>query len=561
MRPTFCPRFARCLNLLMSGALIVSMLVVAPLSSAKSPRKTKPPTQVGNPQGNSQRQRQPAPRDNDRRVDPIHVEPSALMTNLPNVEDLKRHKPEKPEAPAPVPSTVKSPKKQKQTNGQEKKGANSLSSESSRNRPEYAAMSARNGSGRLLHHALNLVRASASVVMMPQSGGPTIGNPGFETPAIGAGNFQYGPAGNSWTFAGAGVSGNGSGFTSGNPAAPEGGQVGFIQDTGYISQSISGFQANTNYSVTFTSAQRGNCCNDGGQDIQVLIDDVVIGTFHPTGTTYLDYSTTAFTTTAGTHTLKFYGLNSLGGDHTAFIDNIRIGVPADSAVPLALLDPFNQPGNQLRARDCEWSLPLVSLPGRAGLDLGLTLSYSSMVWTRAGNAIYFDEDNGNPSPGFRLGFPTLGNTFLDTQANVNARMMVTSSGRHIEFRYAGHVGSYDLYKASDSSYAELLDYGNNNIWLRTTGGTNLQFALRGDEWHVLLIRDRNGNKITAEYTTQGDLSWVRDTLGRVINFNYDTNLNLNSITQSWNGQTHAWATFGWETKSFTPAFSNERRPR
>src|SRR5205823_5432271 len=234
------------------------------------------------------------------------------------------------------------------------------------------------------------------------------------------------------------------------------------------------------------------------------------------------------------------------------------GGPSAADRAMARLDPFNQTGDQIEARDCEWSLPLLSLPGRAGLDLGLTLSYSSMVWTRAGNAMYFDEDNGNPSPGFRLGFPTLGNLFLDTQANVNARMMVTSSGRRVEFRYGGHVGNYDLYKSGDSSYAELLDYGG-SIWLRASDGTNINFAYSGSEWHCVLIRDRNGNKITANYNTYGDLDWITDTLGRVINFHYDPNQNVDYIWQTWtvNGvaQEHRWATFGWETKNFTPSFS------
>ena len=42
----------------------------------------------------------------------------------------------------------------------------------------------------------------------------TVPNAGFETPVVGAGAFQYAPAGGSWTFV-AGISGNGSGFTSG----------------------------------------------------------------------------------------------------------------------------------------------------------------------------------------------------------------------------------------------------------------------------------------------------------------------------------------------------------
>src|SRR5205807_5476175 len=95
----------------------------------------------------------------------------------------------------------------------------------------------------------------------------------------------------------------------------------------------------------------------------------------------------------------------------------------------ARLDPFNQSGNQVRARDCEWGVTLLSLPGRAGLDLGLGLSYSSMVWTPSASAIYFDADNGSPSPGFHLGFPKVQGVFFDNQASVNARLLITSAGR------------------------------------------------------------------------------------------------------------------------------------
>lgn len=76
---------------------------------------------------------------------------------------------------------------------------------------------------------------------------------------------------------------------------------------------------------------------------------------------------------------------------------------ADQLVP-GRVDLFNQSGNQIEARDCEWGIPLVSLPGRAGLDLGISLSYSSLVWSKAGSTISFDDDRGDPSPGFKLGF-------------------------------------------------------------------------------------------------------------------------------------------------------------
>ena len=153
----------------------------------------------------------------------------------------------------------------------------------------------------------------------------TVPNGGFESPVLGTGNWQYSPTGGSWSFAnGGGISGVNSAFTGVPSAAPEGVQVAFIQAYGTISQSISGFQSNTNYVITFKAIQRTNCCNTGGQDIGVYVDDVLVGSFHPSASAYVEYSTPAFTASTGAHTVKFAGLNLLGGDQTAFIDNVRI---------------------------------------------------------------------------------------------------------------------------------------------------------------------------------------------------------------------------------------------
>ena len=73
---------------------------------------------------------------------------------------------------------------------------------------------------------------------------PSIGDPGFEQVAVGAGHFQYRPTGSPWTFSGgAGISGNNSGFTAGNPPAPQGAQVAFLQKTGSFSQAVTGWAA------------------------------------------------------------------------------------------------------------------------------------------------------------------------------------------------------------------------------------------------------------------------------------------------------------------------------
>jgi RHS repeat-associated protein len=153
----------------------------------------------------------------------------------------------------------------------------------------------------------------------------TVPNSGFETPVIGAGSFQYGPTGGTWSFVGGGISGNGSGFTSGNPAAPDGVQVAFLQGgaTSSISQTLSGFQAGFTYTISFKAAQRGNF-NTGGQDFDVYLDSTLLATFFPSGTSYATYSTPVFTTTAGSHALRFVGRNTAGGDNTAFIDAVTV---------------------------------------------------------------------------------------------------------------------------------------------------------------------------------------------------------------------------------------------
>jgi hypothetical protein len=160
--------------------------------------------------------------------------------------------------------------------------------------------------------------------LVAQATSPPVGNSGFETPSLGNG-FQYSPSGASWTFSSAGVAGNSSAFTNGNPAAPEGSQVAFIQGGGaYASQMLSNFRAGVSYSIGFKAAQRGNCCNAGGLDVDVYLDSTLLGSFKPAGATYTDMSTAPFTTTAGPHVLKFVGRNTSGGDNTALLDSVSI---------------------------------------------------------------------------------------------------------------------------------------------------------------------------------------------------------------------------------------------
>lgn len=230
------------------------------------------------------------------------------------------------------------------------------------------------------------------------------------------------------------------------------------------------------------------------------------------------------------------------------------GSPTANAASLisARVNPKNQPAGGMLTRDGTWSFPLLSLPGRAGLDLGLGLSYSSAVWTRSGPYVHFDEDNGFPSPGFRLGFPIVQRKAFDAQTAKNSFLFVTATGGRVELR---QVGSSNIYEAGDSSYLQLTD-NSPNLIVRSTDGTQLSFVEINNEYSCTQIKDRNGNYITVNHNALGRITAVTDTLGRVINFNYDVNQNLVSITQSWNGQpSHQWVAFSWGTRNMQSSFS------
>jgi YD repeat-containing protein len=230
----------------------------------------------------------------------------------------------------------------------------------------------------------------------------------------------------------------------------------------------------------------------------------------------------------------------------------------------ARLDPVNrtgQSGEDLFSGNCNWSLPLLGLPGRAGLDLDLALSYNSLVWTKVDPAMIFNADNGF-SPGFRLGFPGISGQYSNSQAGGNAYVMTTPSGSRVEFR---QVGASTEYVSADSSYLKL-DYqgGNNTLLMRTTDGTLMTYSpssspvngsVSGD-YRCTQIKDRNGNYITIAYDSFGNLSTITDTLSRTVTFNYDALKYLTSISQTWGQTTHYWATLSYDSLAIQTNFSN-----
>lgn len=234
--------------------------------------------------------------------------------------------------------------------------------------------------------------------------------------------------------------------------------------------------------------------------------------------------------------------------------NYPSGDPGFSTARGKPANETGQSGVDLGSRNFNWGTSVLSLPGRAGLDLNLALTYNSLVWTKDGSNMKFNADLGSPAPGFRLGLPILQQRFLNSQTGIYAYMMVTPSGGRVELR---QVGSSNIYESQDSTYTQLDVSNVNQPVLRTTDGTQLVFAPApiNNEYRCTKIEDRNGNYISANYdATYGHLTSIIDTLGREIDFDYDLSHNLSAIRQTWAGATHYWASFFYGQVYVAPNF-------
>ena len=263
---------------------------------------------------------------------------------------------------------------------------------------------------------------------------------------------------------------------------------------------------------------------------------------------------------------------STGSTWAGLLDEVRVynrGLAAGEVGALAAMGSTDPTGNNFSearknpvnetgsggddplSRNFSFSVPLVGLKGRAGLDLGLSLSYNSLVWTRdaATGVVKFDADDGDPSPGFRLGLPVIQGKYRNAR-NENAYMLVTPSGARVELR---QVGTSTTYEAIDSSYTQLTE--ESGLVLRPSDGSQVSFTLQGTAFKPTKIKDRNGNYISLTYNAAGDVSSITDTLGRVLTCAYDSNSRPIAVEQDRGGQAHQWATFGYSNLTVSPGFA------
>jgi hypothetical protein len=168
-----------------------------------------------------------------------------------------------------------------------------------------------------------------------------------------------------------------------------------------------------------------------------------------------------------------------------------------------------------------WSVPIVGLPGRAGHDLGLSLSYNSHLWVKTTNGtmrmIDTDAPIGAPGGGFFVGLPYLHGTTHTTRTGLPAYLLVLPSGEAKELIRRGGSANSQVYESMDGAVVRLVVETSANQYLFFPDGTRLRFQ----NYLCTEMRDRNGNLITATYdSTYGLLTKLTDTLGRDITVHY-----------------------------------------
>lgn len=222
-----------------------------------------------------------------------------------------------------------------------------------------------------------------------------------------------------------------------------------------------------------------------------------------------------------------------------------------------------------------FGVPFASLPGR-GIDAAIGMTYNSRVWNKTGegaNASYqFNVDKNWLAPGFTVGYGTLKSHFTSKRiwlvttsqfktfnevvpegitdsdgtrhqfaCTAEANIPGTSGSSYGPTKYCSEYGTTDgafikltyhgLRPISNDLQDDLSAYASTYFILTYTDGTKITYSVPGAQFasnefarehYPVGIQDNNGNQIDITYKDgKNAIESVRDTLGRMIRFNYD----------------------------------------
>jgi hypothetical protein len=154
-----------------------------------------------------------------------------------------------------------------------------------------------------------------------------------------------------------------------------------------------------------------------------------------------------------------------------------------------------------------YAVPVLSLPGRNGLDVNLALQYNSRVWTmdKVNNTATFNADRDFPSYGFRIGYG-----YLEYKSSDDFYIVTLGDGTKHQLYFA----TTNTYDARDSSYIRY--YAGTTRLLRFKNGVQIFYEPIPDLstlYRPYRIQDANGNYITIEYLNKSRMVQGRMAVG------------------------------------------------
>ena len=203
--------------------------------------------------------------------------------------------------------------------------------------------------------------------------------------------------------------------------------------------------------------------------------------------------------------------------------------------------------------------PVLSLPGR-GINISLNLSYNAHLWHKAGGNITYDIDRGWPAPGWSFGFGKMadigdGGTILIEADGTRHGFNGTATGPIPNSSFSGRTNDGTFIDYSCVRQNGVIIFGGATL----PNGTQVHYGAAGDgAIYPTHIIDPNGNYVNVTYRNNSgpQIDTITDTLGRVINFHYNSNNLLTAVTAPRvNSGTHTIIRLHYQQQLVNPSFS------
>jgi hypothetical protein len=252
-----------------------------------------------------------------------------------------------------------------------------------------------------------------------------------------------------------------------------------------------------------------------------------------------------------------------------------VGSPRDRAVESTRAGEVLPEGSNF-----DFAVPIISLAGR-GVDANLTLYYNSRLWSRRNSSMAYNGIVGWPGPGYSLGFGRIVTYEISGGGNPTCKYLLIDPDGTRHYLGSGLWGGFGYglggpFETNDGSHIVYTGNGRDGGDLHYPDGRTATFTMVNNRLLPTSITDTNGNYMQIAYkpecvqiggTQYCDvfapmaIDYVTDTMGRVIQFNYDSNYRLTSITApgfggtAQNPVTQTIAEFDYQTVTASGTFS------